>query len=200
MSEQDKRVLKGEQTRQAIIEAAIRVISLEGINEVSAAKIASSIGISKSNVFHHFKTREQILIGVHDMICEQLFLALKERKAPTLEGYLLSIGSDLFKVTTEASEPYKVFFSFYNQGLFQDNLKSILIQSLEKLVQLIEEKIKEHMDVDKLKEERIAEVSRMMLAFMDGIGLHHLLNPNPQAYLRLWEIQVFWMIDYLKGK
>ena len=52
----DQRKAKGEETKQKIIESAIQIVSLEGIKGLSAKKVADNAGISKSNVFHHFKS------------------------------------------------------------------------------------------------------------------------------------------------
>lgn len=195
----DKRLLKGEQMKRAILEHAIEIICNEGIMHVSAAKIAASIGTSKSNVFHHFKTREAILIGVHDYIFE----AFKQSFAPVesdFKTFLSTLGDALF-VPTEETKIYKAFFAFYNEGLFTTLFQDRLSTSTATMIQLIEDQLTCFCDraqlTDPHTKERIKVVSHGILAFMDGLGLHHMLSPNQDALHQVWEVQITLWEPYL---
>src|SRR6266508_2278619 len=56
----DRRRLRGQRTRQAILVHAARVGSAEGLEAVSLQRLASDLGISKSGLFAHFGSKEEL--------------------------------------------------------------------------------------------------------------------------------------------
>jgi AcrR family transcriptional regulator len=56
----DRRRLRGMQTRQAILVHAARVGSAEGLEAVSLQRLADDLGISKSGLFAHFGSKEEL--------------------------------------------------------------------------------------------------------------------------------------------
>jgi AcrR family transcriptional regulator len=56
----DRRRLKGMRTRQSILAHAARVGSAEGLEAVSLQRLATDLGISKSGLFAHFGSKEEL--------------------------------------------------------------------------------------------------------------------------------------------
>src|SRR6266550_8373813 len=56
----DRRRQRGMRTRQAILLHAARVGSAEGLEAVSLQRLASDLGISKSGLFAHFGSKEEL--------------------------------------------------------------------------------------------------------------------------------------------
>jgi len=56
----DRRRLRGMRTRQAILVHAARVGSAEGLEAVSLQRLAGDLGISKSGLFAHFGSKEEL--------------------------------------------------------------------------------------------------------------------------------------------
>src|SRR6202171_2649153 len=59
----DQRRLRGERTRQAILSHASRLASAEGLDAVSLQRLASDLGISKSGLFAHFGSKEELQLA-----------------------------------------------------------------------------------------------------------------------------------------
>ena len=59
-----KALMKGRQTRAAIVDAALGVASQIGIEGLSIGALAEATGMSKSGVFAHFGSREELQISV----------------------------------------------------------------------------------------------------------------------------------------
>ena len=55
---------KGEQTRVAILEAALEIASTQGLEGLTIGSIAEKMAMSKSGVFAHFGSREELQIAV----------------------------------------------------------------------------------------------------------------------------------------
>lgn len=76
---------KGEQTRAAIVEAALEIASTQGLEGLTIGAIAEKMTMSKSGVFAHFGSREELQIAVlkeyeTQFINAVLFPCLKERR------------------------------------------------------------------------------------------------------------------------
>src|SRR2546426_12381417 len=59
----DRRLQRGDRTRQAILSHASRLASSEGLEAVSLQRLASDLGISKSGLFAHFGSKEELQLA-----------------------------------------------------------------------------------------------------------------------------------------
>lgn len=59
-----KPLRKGEQTRASILEAALELASREGLEGLTIGALAERMGMSKSGVFAHFGSREDLQLDV----------------------------------------------------------------------------------------------------------------------------------------
>ncbi|HIK17656.1 MAG TPA: TetR/AcrR family transcriptional regulator [Leptolyngbyaceae cyanobacterium M33_DOE_097] len=54
---------QGRQTRQAILKTAVNVASVEGLEGLSIGRLASELGMSKSGLFAHFGSKEELQLA-----------------------------------------------------------------------------------------------------------------------------------------
>jgi AcrR family transcriptional regulator len=66
----DRRLLRGMRTRQAILAHAARVGSAEGLAAVSLQRLASDLGISKSGLFAHFGSKDELHMATIEAAAE----------------------------------------------------------------------------------------------------------------------------------
>ena len=59
----DRRLLRGEKTRQTILSHASKLASAEGLEAVSLQRLATDLGISKSGLFAHFGSKEELQLA-----------------------------------------------------------------------------------------------------------------------------------------
>ncbi|HVJ25218.1 MAG TPA: TetR/AcrR family transcriptional regulator [Burkholderiales bacterium] len=55
---------KGERTRAAILDGALRIVSKAGLDGLTIGTLADATGMSKSGLFAHFGSREELLLAV----------------------------------------------------------------------------------------------------------------------------------------
>ena len=55
---------KGERTRAAILDEALRLVSKAGLDGLTIGTLADATGLSKSGLFAHFGSREELLLAV----------------------------------------------------------------------------------------------------------------------------------------
>jgi AcrR family transcriptional regulator len=83
-AENGRRVLiKGQQTKAAIIDAALGLAAQIGLEGLSIGAVAEVTGMSKSGVFAHFGSREELQISVireyHDRFEAEVFYAAMQK-------------------------------------------------------------------------------------------------------------------------
>ena len=60
----------GERSRAAILDAAARLATVEGLNGLSIGRLAAHIGMSKSGLYAHFGSKEELQLAAIDRAAE----------------------------------------------------------------------------------------------------------------------------------
>lgn len=64
MTAQAQAKTKGERTRETILDEALRIVSKAGLDGLTIGTLADATGMSKSGLFAHFGSREELLLAV----------------------------------------------------------------------------------------------------------------------------------------
>src|SRR3954464_10969678 len=59
----DGRRVRGDSTRRAILGRAMQLASTDGLEDLSIARLASDLGMSKSGLFAHFGSKEELQLS-----------------------------------------------------------------------------------------------------------------------------------------
>jgi AcrR family transcriptional regulator len=96
----------GEQSRAAILDAAARLATVEGIAGLSIARLAGAVGMSKSGLFAHFGSKEELQLATVETaslvfaarVIEPAMAAGTgiERLRRLVTGYLAYVEADTF--------------------------------------------------------------------------------------------------------
>ena len=96
----------GEQSRTAILDAAARLATVEGIGGLSIARLADAVGMSKSGLFAHFGSKEELQLATVEtassvfsaQVVEPAMAAGSgiERLRCLYQGYLAYVEVDTF--------------------------------------------------------------------------------------------------------
>ena len=198
----DKRLVKGEETYHRILLSAIDIISESGISGITASKLSSLSQVSKSNIFHHFKSTQEIPEAVLKMIFDELIRPIDDTNFENLDEFLKHLGSSIAYVSEEYMKIYKSFFSFYHESMFNETYKKIMSDYLYTSKNNLMQQIKRYTRKP-LTEREIYTISMLILSTLDGIGLHTLMQGgNNNEYLEAWNLQVklicSWLNNYVK--
>jgi AcrR family transcriptional regulator len=60
----DGRLVRGERTRAAVLDAALAIASVDGLDAMSLAHLADATGVSKSGLFAHWPDKETLQLAV----------------------------------------------------------------------------------------------------------------------------------------
>ncbi|MGY2061954.1 TetR/AcrR family transcriptional regulator, partial [Nocardia gipuzkoensis] len=79
----DGRRARGDRTRAVVLDAAVRSASVDGLDGLSLATLASGLGISKSALFAHWSDKQALQLAAIDHAREQMERLIVR---PALEG------------------------------------------------------------------------------------------------------------------
>jgi AcrR family transcriptional regulator len=90
----DGRRERGRRTRESILHTAVQLTSVEGIDGITIGRLASELGMSKSGLFAHFGSKEELQLATIDaareIFVETIIAPAREaeRGLPRLEALL----------------------------------------------------------------------------------------------------------------
>ncbi|MBY0504072.1 MAG: TetR/AcrR family transcriptional regulator [Bryobacteraceae bacterium] len=77
---------KADQAKAKILAAALAVLNREGARAVSLDKVAHQAGVSKGGLTHHFKSKNDLFLGLADLVIASLQAKLAACLADEPEG------------------------------------------------------------------------------------------------------------------
>ncbi len=98
--------------KERILETAISLFSVRGFHGTSIRHIANEMGISLSNIYHHFGNKEGVLLAILEQASERLVSELKkasEQDLPPIEKLKRLIKTHL-ELCAGYAEESKIFF------------------------------------------------------------------------------------------
>jgi AcrR family transcriptional regulator len=101
-----RRAVKKKATRQAILQAAIRLFSERGVENTSIEELAHAAGIGKGTIYGYFQTKDEIFLAFCEEEIEFAFSAVAEQsdpQAPLLEQ-LITLFMSQFRFVTANHE------------------------------------------------------------------------------------------------
>ena len=60
----DGRLARGERTRTAVLDQALRLATVDGLDGLSLSQVADALGVSKSGLFAHWRSKEALQLAV----------------------------------------------------------------------------------------------------------------------------------------
>ena len=128
---QRQRRSDGERTYQAIVRASAELATLEGLHGLSIARLADHVGISKSGLYAHFRSKEELQVvrptegeqtarGTLEALCERFFSHVERRVFP---------GGCFFAAASAEVDTHK--------GRVRDRISEFMLGWIDKLRDLV---------------------------------------------------------------
>lgn len=137
----------GARSRQAILRAATALATIEGLDGLSIARLAEHVGMSKSGLFAHFRSKEDLQIATIDAAAEMFHHEVWQPglAAPAGVRRVLSLCEAFFSYLERAVFPGGCFFVAAaaeldaKQGPVRDHLRGVYSRILETLTSVVAE-------------------------------------------------------------
>ncbi len=77
---------KADQSKSKILAAAMELLEREGARAISLDKVAVAAGVSKGGLMHHFKSKQDLFLGLIDLVIVKMEGTLEAMLAQEPEG------------------------------------------------------------------------------------------------------------------
>lgn len=185
----DGRVIRGDHTRRLILRRTVDIASMEGLEALSAGRVAADLGISKSGVFSLFGSKEDLQIATvraalqifRDTVIEPAMAmpAGLRRLWRLCEAWLDYSANRIF--------PGGCFF-FAVQAEFDSQpgkVRDLLLSSSARWFAIVEACIREAQAAGELAAGADAEqLAFELIAFLEAANAYSLLHDDRRAYDR----------------
>jgi AcrR family transcriptional regulator len=186
---------KGEQTKQNILNASLKLFAIKGYEETSLSEIAQIVGIKTPSIYGHFSSKENLFKSLVDHVTES-YLEFTQTIFNDIES--LSTEEKLYMLLKKvnAYSNHEDFGLFLKKYFFipPEQFEDLFIQKSKKVDEeiktFIRSVIKEHDGSWTRDEETIVET---YLCLLDGTFFYMVNRPAELYEKRLksaWE--VFW--------
>ena len=155
--------------KNKVIEVATRLFAKNGFEKTSMSNICLEAKVSKGLVYHHFKSKESILIEIFTQVTEKMVEMNKNSKSElNPKNQLLKLINTVFYQL----EQDKHIFQFNLNIMFQPTTRKLLSDQIEKRANILFNSVK--IIFDQISLERSTILSYMFIAEIDGIALNYL--------------------------
>ena len=145
-TEQRRRRSDGERTYQAIVRASAELATIEGLHGLSIARLADHVGISKSGLYAHFRSKEELQLATIEAageIFEEEVVRPTEGER-TARGTLEALCERFFSHVERRVFPGGCFFAAASaevdahEGRVRDRVAEFMLGWIENLRELVE--------------------------------------------------------------
>ncbi len=126
--------------RARIQSTALDLFNKEGFENVSVEEIAQAVGCSVGNIYHYFKSKDELAIQLTDNV-DRLYLELEEKyKCDTIRSArekLMDFICQALRISAEEEVLYKSFIQglkYPEQGALKDSEKRVYHRMLRQMV------------------------------------------------------------------
>jgi TetR/AcrR family transcriptional regulator, regulator of biofilm formation and stress response len=176
------RQVRGERRRQAILEAALRLISQHGVGALTHRAVAEEAGVPLASTTYYFDSLDELLEGALQLFVDEeatRLTALAER----LQGQELP-PVEIARLFQAELEPDAAQFELYVEAARRPSLREVARSSIEMYARVAATAL----SAAGLDEPAIDP--RAFVALFDGYGLHRIAGCDDQgledALLALW--------------
>ena len=154
--------------KEIILETATVLFAEQGFEKTSVASICENAGVSKGLVYHHFTSKEDILIAIYEQSTQEMMNLSNNDIEKKADEKLFKIIDTVFLQLEEN----KLFFKLNLNIMFQPSTRKILeTQIKERATQLFSVVKQIFNDID-LKNSEL--LSYVLISEIDGIALSYL--------------------------
>lgn len=146
----DRRIKKGTEMKEKILRSVLEIVGTTGIQNLSAAAISEKVGISKANIFHHFKSMKEIRVDAALYFLKIIRpQAIEEKEYSDPRTYLIELMdgiSDFFEKNAVLVRGYGTIYS--NESLLDEEFMKVIDRTVQNNKGMVKKKLREIMKLD----------------------------------------------------
>ena len=175
--------------RQAILEAALRVLKERGLEGFSASRLAEAAGVGKATLFHHFATMDDVIFESFDQFARGMDL-IAPPEGITFRDWLRGIGNASFGLDETGHEVARAYFVFIGRALFDERLRQRVLGTVNAAGDAFCATVAK-LYPGPLAPDEAQALGTLIFVTADGMAIHLQAFPERRAEIqRAWELFV----------
>lgn len=175
--------------RDEILQATIALLGREGFDGFSAGLVAREVGISKSTLFHHFSSIDNLIIESLKVFSQQMAF-MQPPVGISLNEWLNEIGEAFIDPHSDSGNTVRAYFSFVAKAMFKPNLQDQMAEIIEAASEQVTEIILT-LTKDVLDRKQATELGDLIFITIDGASIHIQLAPHRAPQIKAaWQVFV----------
>jgi AcrR family transcriptional regulator len=170
--------------KQEIIEQFYQVISENGLENSSIAKIAKRLSVSPSLLIHHFKTKENMVVSLFDYIVQKFtetFISQIDSEDDPRKRLETTIELIFSNEWSNAMDE-RVYISCLQLSFQNENLRERLRIMYDNLINFVINQIRDYGIHYNVKTIEIDKAARLIVALQDGLDFFKVLYPDDHHF------------------
>ncbi len=172
------------ETKAKIIEAAMDLLSTEGINGLTSGKLAKKLSMSKGTLFHHYESMEDLHVAVLDTIIDSTAQELRSSEFNSAKELVEMIVDSVFKGMEQNRVGYAGDFNFIGSAesneVYRTKLKAMFETAIDRWAVLLSEKLQKD-----IPREKLYDMIRLIDMHFAGLLTHNIIFQDPETYRAL---------------
>jgi AcrR family transcriptional regulator len=175
---------KSETSRTQVVDAAIRTLAKRGFGHTSVSDIADAAGMSKGVVHYHFKSKDdligRVLAECNARMSARVRAAWDEPGSAT--DRIRRVLRVMWTSRTDGSPEMRALSDLMAAGVHDPNLRKALAAMFHASRQeLVDELVASFTSIGLRPKVPAHVIPRLLIATLDGLGLHHMFDPPDEA-------------------
>jgi|SRR5215208_945333 len=167
---------RSEETHTRIIESAIKLFSNRGYNKASVADVCAEAGISKGAFYHHFESKQALILTVLDGWLQTIDNAIEASKDKTAPETFMQMTKAFPYFFETAGEGLPMFLEFWLQASRDKEIWEASIAPYRRYHKYFTSLIKKGVKEGSFVEVNPELAARMIVATAMGLLLQSLLD------------------------
>jgi len=193
MTQEERR----KETRKNILAAAQKVFAYHGFDESGVDDICRQAGITKGAFYHHFATKQQLLMELLDHWIDMVAQKIDPKRLKTDNALQLlqGITESIEPAFVDAKGQLPIFLELYIKGLNDPHLKKINKKSYQKFIEFFTAIVQEGIRQGSVKADDAREVSMILFSLTVGFLVQGLLNPRGADWTELTKKSIRMLLE-----
>ncbi len=187
MAIKGRRTAAGEETRKEILGAALKLLGRDGPDAFSAGALARAANVSKSTIFHHFASVDEILLAAFDW---RQSLEFEGHQPTSARAYLDGLGQQLVRAAEGDPALLKAQAVFFSRAIFDREMNARLSAGATEMHSLIVDALRARLpsEVSAAEIESMARLAEMAL---NGLMINLVMRTGEeQQFQQAWTLLV----------
>jgi len=169
---------RSEETRNKIIESAVKLFSARGFNSASVDYICKDAGVSKGAFYHHFKSKQELFLALLDTWLQTIDNAIEASQDKTVPEIFTQITEAFPYIFATANEGLPMFLEFWLQASRDEKIWQASVAPYRRYHKRFTALIKQGVEEGSFVEVNPELTSRMIMSTAMGLLLQSLLDPK----------------------